>query len=96
MYIPGPPKEPKIIAQYPKKESIGSIVSIVLAILEVQAYIYIYIHMHIYIYIYIVYPYNIWMVVRSAFWPPLPPQKNRVQGGQAAVAQPHIYIYIYT
>ena len=33
MYIPGPPKEPKIMAQYLKTESIGSIGSI---ILEVQ------------------------------------------------------------
>ena len=33
---PGPPKEPKILAQYPKIESIGSIGSIILAILEVQ------------------------------------------------------------
>ena len=29
-YIPGPPKEPKIMAQYPKIESIGSIGSILL------------------------------------------------------------------
>ena len=35
-YIPGPPKEPKIMAKYPKIESIGSIGSIILAILEVQ------------------------------------------------------------
>ena len=34
--VPGPPKEPKIMAQYPKIESIGSIGSIILAILEVQ------------------------------------------------------------
>ena len=34
--LPGPPKEPNIMAQYPKIESIGSIGSIVLAILEVQ------------------------------------------------------------
>ena len=34
--LPGPPKEPKIMAQYPKIESIGSIGSIILAILEVQ------------------------------------------------------------
>ena len=33
---PGPPKKPKIMAQYPKIESIGSIGSIILAILEVQ------------------------------------------------------------
>ena len=33
--LPGPPKEPKIIAQYPKIESIGSIGSIVFAFLEV-------------------------------------------------------------
>ena len=30
--VPGPPKEPKILAQYPKIESIGSIGSIILAI----------------------------------------------------------------
>ena len=35
-HVPGPPKEPKIMAQYLKTESIGSIGSIVLAILEVQ------------------------------------------------------------
>ena len=35
-HLPGPPKEPKIMAQYPKIETIGSIGSIVLAILEVQ------------------------------------------------------------
>ena len=34
--LPGPPKEPKIMAQYPKIESTGSIGSITLAILEVQ------------------------------------------------------------
>ena len=34
--IPGPPKEPKIMAQYRKTESIGSIGSIISAILEVQ------------------------------------------------------------
>ena len=34
--IPGPPKEPKIMAQCLKTESIGSIGSIILAILEVQ------------------------------------------------------------
>ena len=33
---PGPPKEPKIMAQYPKMGSIGSIGSMILAILEVQ------------------------------------------------------------
>ena len=33
---PGPPKEPKIMAQYPKIESTGNIGSIILAILEVQ------------------------------------------------------------
>ena len=31
--LPGPPKEPKIMAQYPKIKSIGSIGSIILAIL---------------------------------------------------------------
>ena len=36
MLQPGPPKEPKIMAQYPKIESIGSIGSIILTILEVQ------------------------------------------------------------
>ena len=35
---PGPPKEPKIMAQYPKIESTGSIGSIMLAILEVQVW----------------------------------------------------------
>ena len=35
-YIPGPPKEPKLMDQYPKIETIGSIGSIILAILEVQ------------------------------------------------------------
>ena len=34
---PGPPKEPKIMAQYPKIESIESIGSIILGIFEVQA-----------------------------------------------------------
>ena len=34
--LPGPPKEPKIMAQYSNIESIGSIGSIILAILEVQ------------------------------------------------------------
>ena len=34
--LPGPPKDPKIMAQYPKIESIGSIRSIIFAILEVQ------------------------------------------------------------
>ena len=34
--VVGPPKEPKILAQYLKIESIGSIGSIILAILEVQ------------------------------------------------------------
>ena len=34
--LPGPPKEPKIISIYPKRESIGSTGSITLAILEVQ------------------------------------------------------------
>ena len=34
--LPGPPKEPEIMAQYLKIESIGSIGSIILAILEVQ------------------------------------------------------------
>ena len=38
IYVPGPPKEPKIIAQYPKIESKGSIGSIILAILEVQVW----------------------------------------------------------
>ena len=33
---PGPPKEPKIMDQYPNMEGIGSIGSIILAILEVQ------------------------------------------------------------
>ena len=38
---PGPPKEPKIMAQYPQIETVGSIGSIILAILEVQeAYTY--------------------------------------------------------
>ena len=37
-YLPGPPKEPKIMAQYLKTESIGSIGSIILAILEVQVH----------------------------------------------------------
>ena len=41
-YIPGPPKEPKIMDQYPKIETIGSTGSIILAILEVQVYIYVY------------------------------------------------------
>ena len=36
LYLPGPPKVPKIMAQYPKIESMGSIGSIILAILEVQ------------------------------------------------------------
>ena len=35
-YLPGPPKEPNIMAQYPKIESVGSVGSILLAILEVQ------------------------------------------------------------
>ena len=35
-FVPGPPKEPKIMDQYPKIESIGSIGSVILAILEVQ------------------------------------------------------------
>ena len=34
--VPGPPKGPKIMAQHPKIESIGSIGSIILPILEVQ------------------------------------------------------------
>ena len=34
--MPGPPKEPKRMAHYPKTESIGNIGSIILAILEVQ------------------------------------------------------------
>ena len=34
--LPGPPKEPKIMAQYLKIETIGSIGSIISAILEVQ------------------------------------------------------------
>ena len=34
--LPGPPKEPKIMAQYLKIETIGNIGSIILAILEVQ------------------------------------------------------------
>ena len=34
--VPRPPKEPKIMALYPKIESIGSTGSIILAILEVQ------------------------------------------------------------
>ena len=34
--LPGPPKEPQKLAQYPKIESIGSIWSIILAIVEVQ------------------------------------------------------------
>ena len=33
MQLHGPPKEPKIMAQYPKTESIGSIGSIILALL---------------------------------------------------------------
>ena len=36
LYICGPPKEPKRMAQYPKIETIGSIGSIGLAMLEVQ------------------------------------------------------------
>ena len=36
MDLPGPPKKPKLMAQYSKIESIGSIGSIILAILEVQ------------------------------------------------------------
>ena len=36
MGLPGPPKESKIMAQYPKIESIGSTGSVILAILEVQ------------------------------------------------------------
>ena len=36
--IPGPPKEPKITAQHSNIESIGSIGSIILAILEVQVH----------------------------------------------------------
>ena len=43
MYVPGPPKVPKIMAQYPKIESMGSIGSTLLGILEVQVHIYIYI-----------------------------------------------------
>ena len=35
-HVPGPPKEPKRMAQHLQKESIGSIGSIILAILEVQ------------------------------------------------------------
>ena len=54
IYIPGPPKEPRTIAQYHKTETTGSRGSIVFAILEVHG-IYIYIYMiiltHIYIYI---------------------------------------------
>ena len=34
--LPGPPKEPNIVAQYPKIESIGSVRSIILPIWEVQ------------------------------------------------------------
>ena len=34
--LPGPPEESRIMDQYPKIESIGSIGSIILAILEVQ------------------------------------------------------------
>ena len=34
--LPGIPKEPKIMALYPKMESMGSTGSIILAILEVQ------------------------------------------------------------
>ena len=37
--IPGPPKEPKIMAQYPKMDSKDSIGSIVCAILELQVYV---------------------------------------------------------
>ena len=37
-HIPRPPKESKIVAQYPKIESIGSIGSIILAIFEVQVF----------------------------------------------------------
>ena len=40
VYLPGPPKKPKIIAQYSKIESIGSIGSTILAILEVQVHLY--------------------------------------------------------
>ena len=36
--MPGPPKEPKIMDQYPKIEGIGSIGSIILAILEAQVH----------------------------------------------------------
>ena len=36
LQLPGPPKEPKIMAQYPKIESRGSIGSIILGPLEVQ------------------------------------------------------------
>ena len=36
LHLPGAPKEPKIMAKYPKIESIGSIGSITLAILEVH------------------------------------------------------------
>ena len=35
-HLPGPPKEPEIMAQYPKIDSMGSIGSIILAFLEVQ------------------------------------------------------------
>ena len=35
-YVPGPAKEPKIMAQYLKIESVCSIGSIILPILEVQ------------------------------------------------------------
>ena len=34
--VPGPPKEPKMTAEYPNIESIGSIGSMILALLEVQ------------------------------------------------------------
>ena len=34
--VPGPPKEPKIMALYPKIESISSIGSMILAVLEIQ------------------------------------------------------------
>ena len=45
--VPGPPKEPKITAQYPKIESIGSMGSIILAILEVQVHLYLYLHLYV-------------------------------------------------
>ena len=38
MEVPGPPQKPKIMAQYPKIEALGSIGSIISAILEIQVH----------------------------------------------------------